>query len=66
MKEKALKEINSSFKEMGKPPLELHAVASHSKSMYAKRKLKVATLNKKVCKVLDKDFLPEHDTEVLD
>lgn len=62
-KEKALEEINTCLTDIGESPLKLHAVSSHSKSSYAKRKLGSAcsTLKTKVCKVLERDFSPEKD-----
>ncbi|KAJ8884164.1 hypothetical protein PR048_016021 [Dryococelus australis] len=65
-KELALKTISTTFDELGISPLKLHAVPSHSKPVYGKRKLKSAyySLRSKFCEVLGKDFpLEEYDNQ---
>lgn len=64
-KETALEEINTSLTDIGESPLKFHAVPSHMRSTYAKRKLDLAcsTMKNKVCKVLEKDFSPEKRNE---
>lgn len=64
-KEETLQEINSSLVDIGESPLKFHAVPSHSKSSYAKRKLHSAcsVIKTKVCKILETDFSPEKQTE---
>lgn len=64
-KEEALEEINSSLVDIGESPFKFHAVPSHMKSSYAKRKLNSAcsTIKSKVCKVLEQEFSPEKNME---
>lgn len=65
-KQKTLEDINLSFQSIGESPLKVHALPSHCKTSYAKRKIESAssTLKSKVVKVLETDYPSDDETQI--
>lgn len=65
-KEKNFDVINSALETLGESPLKFHAIASHNKANYAKRKIEsvYSSLHSKVGKVLGQDLLFENSSQV--
>lgn len=65
-KQNTLEDLNTSFKSIGESPLKLHALSSHSKSAYAKRKIESASSNlkSKIVKVLETDYNTDDEPQI--